>query len=103
MTFKTQYGTYENCYLIKDNYPKDGSLYLQLWNDEDGPIATHTKCLPDSILMENKSYVDTNNIPTVLDFIEEYKLGEVIGFKGSGYCTYPLVKFNMDEVNKYVR
>lgn len=102
MTVKTEYGTYEDCVLVLWNYWTDNTLSISILNATDGAIATITKCLNDSSNAENESFVDTNNCPWALDFIEEYHLGEFTGMHGkSGYCTYPLYRFNMDELRKY--
>ena len=47
------------------------------------------------------AYVDTNNLPEALKLISAYNLGEVVGSGVSGFCTYPLVKFNMNELKKH--
>ena len=41
------------------------------------------------------AYVDTNNMPNAEAFIMEYNLGVFQGkWKTSGFCMYPLYKFN---------
>lgn len=48
----------------------------------------------DEKLPPNHAYVDTNNMPSAIKFIEENALGEFTGMaKQSGFCTYPLYKF----------
>ena len=100
---KTFFATYKDCYVTLNHYHADKSLCVDLWNDEDGPIARMTVCLNDSTLKENQAYIDTNDFPEALDIIEQYKLGEFCGMKGSGYCTYPLVTFDMDALNVHTR
>ena len=103
MTVKTDYATYKNCSLELGKY-RTGELAIQIWNHEEGPIATLTVCLPfGGNLKENESYVDINNCPWAGKFIEQYELGEFTGRYGfSGYCTYPLYEFNMDKLQKEV-
>lgn len=102
MTIKTEFSTYRNVFLGTNRYCADNSLYICAWNEEDGPIADITVCLDDSFIKENESYVDTNNFPGVMEFIEKYKLGKPTGLLGfSGYCCYPLVEFDMDAIDKY--
>lgn len=97
------YKYYKDCYLTVGRYSYDGSLALEPWNKTDGAITTITKCLGYRRLKENESFVDTNNNPGILSFIKEYNLGtETGGISYSGYCGYPLIKFNIDEINKYV-
>ena len=102
MKVKTDVKEYDGCYLVLGRYQYDGSFCIKVWSDHDGPIATITKCLVDETLGKYDAYVDTNNCPWVLDFIEEYKLGEKTPRVGhSGYCTYPLVRFDYNECIKY--
>lgn len=91
---KTEYGTYKITSVAMSRYRADNSLAIELWCD-DGPFARLTVCLLDK-LKENESYVDTNNCPWAEDFIREYKLGEIVGYKASGYCLYPKVAFDLD-------
>lgn len=99
---KTMFADYNDCYLSVNKYMADNSVAIQAWNEEDGPIATLTVCLDDKGLGENEAYVDTNNCPWVMDLIERNGLGEPTGdMRASGYCIYPKVKFDMDEVMKH--
>ena len=94
MILKTEYETYENVQMTKTTYVNNGNLAIQLWNEEDGPLAMLTVNL-DKKLDEGYAYVDTNNCPWAESFIEENKLGEDTGKLGfSGFCCYPLYKFN---------
>lgn len=104
MEYTGYFETYKDCHLTVSTYAYDGSLALELWNETEGPIATITKCLGHRGLQENESFVDTNNNPGILSFIKEYNLGiETGGVSYCGFCAYPLIKFNMDEINKYVK
>lgn len=106
MRVKTEYATYEDCHLNVDRYTADYSLAIMIYNEEDGPIANLTKCLPSNGFVgdDTKSFVDTNNCPWAEDFIKEYHLGAPTGlFEYSGYCAYPLYKFNLDELEKYAK
>ena len=102
MNVKTNWETYTNCNLVVNKYAANNSLCLEIFNPTEGPIARITVCLSGKV-GENEAYVDTNNCPWAEDFIEEYKLGEDTGKIGfSGFCTYPLYKFNIDAINKYI-
>lgn len=101
MTLKTAFGVYEGVYLQVGKYMADNSVAIQTWNQEDGPIATITVCLCDRSLGEDEAYIDTNNCPWAIDFIEQEGLGKRTGRMGrSGYCTYPVVKFDMQKVRE---
>lgn len=101
MTLRTTFGVYEGVYLQVGKYQADDSMAIQAWNQQDGPIATLTVCLCDRSLEEGEAYIDTNNCPWAVDFIEQEKLGKRTGRTGrSGYCTYPVVKFDMKKVKE---
>ena len=103
LTVSTMWGEYPDCKVSLNRYNADNSLYVDVWNPEEGPIATLTVCLNKKGLPENQSYIDDNNCPWALEFIETYGLGKWTGDIGfSGYCTYSLVEWNMDELNKYI-
>lgn len=99
----TQYETYKNCYFIKNKYVADNSLYLGIWNDEEGPIADITVCLGGAKKNESFSYLDMNNCPWAANLVKELEIAKDTGMtQRSGYCIYPLYEFDMDKVNEYV-
>ena len=93
----------EDVYLEITEYQKPRNLAIKMicadseWKE---PFATLTVNLGIS-LPNNQAYIDTNNLRTAFDFILIHNLGELIGFGQSGFCTYPLIEFNLDEVKKY--
>ena len=104
MKLITQFETYDNLHISIDRYNFDNSICVSLWNEEDGAIARLTTCLDArGKLVENESYLDTNNCPWAKSFIENYNLGEVsewrCGF--SGYCTYPIVTWDINKLKEY--
>lgn len=102
MRVKSVFGTYDHCFLRTSRYMADKSPAIQVWNMEYGPIVKLTVCLEDKDLEPGESYVDVNNFPEALKFIEEYGLGEKTGtYKLSGFCCYPLVRFDMEAVSRY--
>ena len=83
--------------LTKGKY-QNGSLRIQAWCSE-GPFATLTTCLSEDPTEDNYAYIDTNNNPWAPAFIEENGLGEDTGLRSrSGFCTYPLFRFNVDQL-----
>lgn len=101
MILNSTYGRYEDVYLIVGWYEYYGSIAIEVWNDSDGPIVVLTKCLCDKTLAENEAYVDTNNFPEAIEFIEQNGLGKMTGkYRQSGYCSYPLVRFDMERVRE---
>lgn len=103
LELRTQYCTYDDVLLQVTRYRANNSLCVQAYNRTDGPIARLTVCLPGSVLAEDCAFLDTNNCPWVEDFIRQNHLGTDMGvMMSSGYCVYPLYKFDMVELNKYV-
>lgn len=48
------------------------------------------------------AFVDINKFPEAIKIIKDYNLGEDTGItRVSGFCVYPLYKFNLEEVKKY--
>ena len=104
MQLKTCFATYNRCYLAVDTYCYDGSTAISLWNRKDGPIARLTVCCSDKKIKPGHSYIDVNNCPEALGLIKKYKLGKETGrVKFAGYCCYPEVEWNMEEVMKHVK
>lgn len=102
MTVKTNYATYEGCWLEINNYLYNDSLAIRILNAECGPVATITTCIDGFLLQKNEAYIDTNNCPWAEDFIKEYKLGKPTGRKArSGFCEYPVYRFNMDRLREF--
>ena len=103
MRITTSFATYDDVFLRLDNYMADGSLCIKAFN-KDGSIATLTKCLCDDSLKHNETYLDVNNCPWVIDFIEHYRIGNLTGkWSGSGYCVYPIVSIDVEEIKKYIQ
>lgn len=49
--------------------------------------------------MKGEAYLDTNNFPEGVQLVKKYKLAEPTGEYGqSGFCTYPLYKFDMKKL-----
>ena len=100
MKVTTSYNTYE-VEVFRTSYDNNGSLAVFLETTEGEPFCNLTVNLPDDVACEDYQYVDTNNIPWALDFIESNDLGVNTGIVGySGFCKYPLVKFNLDKIKE---
>ena len=76
---KTSYATYTDCTLRVGQYQMDGSIAVEIFSRREGPVARITVCLCDSALAENEAYVDTNNCPWVVDFLEAKGLAKSTG------------------------
>lgn len=102
LTLRTKYGTYTDCFLEVGRYQADNSLAVQLFSKTEGPIATLTVCLCDNHLKENESYVDTNNCPWVVDFLEGKELAKLSDkVRLSGYCVYPVMEFDREKLKEF--
>jgi hypothetical protein len=64
------------------------------------PFATITVNIPASnCLSPDLAFVDTNNCPWAKEFLEENHIAKYTGNTGiSGFCDYPLYKFNKDVI-----
>lgn len=59
-TYKSKYGTYENCYFYGSQYQESGNIALEIWSNEEGPICRVTvhpgiKVPEDCIAIKNYS------------------------------------------------
>lgn len=99
------------CYIILNRYKADNTLAIDLVSIDGEPITRLTVCVSPTYLsytgFERLAFVDVNNNPTAMNFIDEYKLGEPVRVGNkiacykSGFCEYPLYIFNLDELRKY--
>lgn len=97
----TSYGETYKIDLVKKEYT-DGGLAIRLdYFDEEMQGWLPYAFLTVNLGRQNYgyAYVDINNCPWAEDFIEENGLGEFTGkVYSSGFCFYPLYKFNMDKI-----
>ena len=97
------YGNTYNVRIERKAYANNDTLALSLITEDGEPFCNLTVNLIDSTVWGNSTdaFVDTNNCPWADDFIEQNNLGEPVGFEArSGFCTYPLYRFNLDELDK---
>lgn len=100
MLLKTDYGTY-NVVALRSTYYNNNSLAVLLRTEDGEPFCNLTVNIMDGVAEGEYQYVDTNNCPWALDFIESNNLGYSTGIVGySGYCEYPLVKFNLENIRE---
>lgn len=100
---RTFYGTTNEITFRVDKYMHGGGLAV-IMECEDGPYGVLTVNLEDFPTYGNKAFVDVNNNGTdIIDWIESNNLGTVTSRMGfSGFCVYPEVEFNLDEINKHL-
>lgn len=92
--------------IVKSKYANNGRTYLGLYCKEEEyfePWTDITVNLFGPITDESCAFVDTNNCPDIVRFLEENKLAEPTGrVRQSGWCMYPEYRFNYEEVDKHV-
>ena len=101
---KTEWAVYKDCFLQVARYQADNSRAIEIWNNEDGPIARITVCITGSGLAEDEKVIDTNNCPWAMEFIKQHGFGQATGrMVKSGYCTYPVVKLDIEKIGEIGR
>lgn len=92
--------------IVEDAYADNGRLYLGLWCKEDDyfePWTDITVNLFGPISDKNCAFVDINNCPDIVRFLEENELAAPTGkSRQSGWCFYPEYRFDMDKVRKHL-
>lgn len=79
-------GTYRNNRLAIVLYETNGEAFAHLTVN-----LVNEQCPADC------AYLDTNNFPQGEEFVKKNHLATFTGHYGhSGYCTYPLYRFDMD-------
>lgn len=101
---KRRYFYYEGMKLsaYRTTYVNNGRLAIVLlMKDPEDPVwGIVTVNIDDGIkLEENYAYLDTNNCPRIDIAIFEAGIGVPTGMYGmSGYCRYPLYKFDLSKI-----
>ena len=76
----------------------NGNLCIIMNTEEGETYAILTKNFQEE-LDPYLAYVDTNNLPGIMDFIEKNKLGKFTGlYRESGFCKYPLFVFDLEVI-----
>ena len=82
-------------------YKSNSQLAVIAYTEDGEPYADITVCLPEFKLKPNDQFVDTNNLPGIDEWLEENGLAKYLGVCGcSGYCEYPLMKFNTEKLRE---
>ena len=82
------------------SYVMDNTLAVRLVEARPpwSPFAVITVNLSDRVQDETHAFLDTNNCPWAEEFLRDNGIAEPVdGVTGqSGFCTYPLYKFNLE-------
>lgn len=54
---RTEWAVYKDCFLQVARYQADNSRAIEIWNNEDGPIARITVCIAGSGLAEDETRI----------------------------------------------
>lgn len=101
MKYSSIYGGNYELSFMRGEYQNNKSLAIQIMCQEEGedfiePFATLTVNLQNPPSEKNCAYVDTNNCP--MDLIQMLEdagyMTETDEVQFSGYCVYPLYRFN---------
>lgn len=97
------YGEEQEVILRLNSYG-NGRLAIESLLLDGEPWGLLTVNIPDSPVEEDEACLDTNNWEDVVQLVEEYHLGENTGkLAFSGYCVYPIYKFDRKILNTYTR
>lgn len=83
--------------LDRTTYRSSGTLavIMNTMNEDDGYIMV-TVNLSSPLQKGELAFVDTNNLSGIDSWLEENGIAEHTGVSAvSGFCTYPLMKFNI--------
>ena len=88
-----------------NRYASNGCLYVGLNKrpDEYGDdyFGSITVNLPGSV-PKHSAYVNVNGLSGILPFLKEYKLAKPMSVVGeSGFCAYPLFRFDLEKLREY--
>ncbi len=96
----TGYGKTYEVTVTKTTYANNGNMAIALTCKNGEPYGMLTVNLND-VLPDGYAYVDTNNMPNAEEFIKENNLGTFAErYAYSGFCRYPLYKFNLDSIEE---
>jgi hypothetical protein len=92
-------------FLSTEEYQMSGSLAVEVYEipadgGEPEYFDTITVALPDSMFIEGEdmAFIDTNNCSWAVKMLKKMKLAKETGdWSRSGFCIYPLYKFNLDK------
>lgn len=100
---RTEWAVYKDCFLQVARYQADNSRAIEIWNNEEGPIARIAVYIAGSGLAEDETVIDTNNCPWAMELIKQHGFGQATGrMVRSGYCTYPVVKLDIEKIGEYL-
>ena len=97
----TDFGVYD-VYPVKATY-SNGRVAILLITSVGDELARLTVNIPNhDVYEEDNNFVDTNNVSWAEDFLlTNYLAVDLYLWAPSGFCKYPLYKFNLDKFYDY--
>lgn len=90
--------------LVAKTYQSNNSLAIVAYDEHGDMFDVITVNLPFSDVMGDTAYIDTNNCPWATEFLKSNGIAKPMGKIGhSGFCAYPLYKFNMEMFKPIIR
>ena len=94
--------TYE-LYIKVGKYSTNDNLAITLYTKDDEPFANLTTNI-QKFNSTDVACVDTNNVTEAINLISQYNLGKATGeYLSSGFCIYPIYKFDLKALQKYTK
>lgn len=94
------FGVTYKVYTYIGKYASNDNIAVELISEDGEPFATLTVNIYS--LEDGLACIDVNNCSGAIDLIKKYELGKFTGdYAHSGYCSYPIYKLNIDNLNKY--
>lgn len=88
------YASNNSIYVGMDYYDSECNSWL--------PFANITTNI--GTVFHDYNYVDTNNLPEIDKWLEENNFAKCTGLSvPSGFCEYPLMKFNIDAIENSIK
>ena len=88
--------------LVRSHYHYGGGLAVMAMEPNGECFAVLTVNIEDFPTKDSSyAFVDTNNNPWAEQFLVENKIATPVGFSiPSGYCMYPLYKFDLSKIKE---
>lgn len=83
-----------------NSYVMNGQIAILLYTT-DWEYYSDLSVFVEPFDCQNYMAVDVNNLPTAEEFIQKYKLGELVDYVHSWFVTYPVYAMNMNELKKW--
>ena len=85
----------QTVYLEVTRYANSGMLAVIMFNVNGEPYGVITVNLCSLLQSYDKAFIDENNIPGIGEWLVSNNIAEPLNVsQNSGYCSYPLYKFN---------